>query len=98
MSQYIPSDVSEIAKPQSRKGGRKEEALPARQQDSSAPLRSLCAFESLRSPDLSPETLCSHAGQGFDDGQPLVTPIIQSTTFCRDGVDSQSVHAYSRCS
>lgn len=49
-------------------------------------------------PDFSPETLCSHAGQGFADGQPLVTPIVQSTTFCRDGVDSQSQHAYSRCS
>lgn len=49
-------------------------------------------------PGLAPETLCAHAGQGEADGQPLVTPIVQSTTFCRDGVASQSQHAYSRCS
>lgn len=46
----------------------------------------------------APETLCAHAGQGEADGEPLVTPIVQSTTFCRDGVASQSQHAYSRCS
>ena len=48
--------------------------------------------------ELSAEAICAHAGQGAGDGQPLVTPIVQSTTFCRDGVESQSLHAYSRCS
>lgn len=46
----------------------------------------------------SPESICAHAGQGTSDGQPLVAPIVQSTTFCRDGVESQATHAYSRCS
>ncbi len=46
----------------------------------------------------SPDTLCPHGGQGEGDGQPLVTPIVQSTTFCRDGVESNAVHAYSRVS
>jgi cystathionine beta-lyase/cystathionine gamma-synthase len=42
--------------------------------------------------------LCSHAGQQTGDGQPLVTPIVQSTTYARDGIDSAAPHAYSRVS
>jgi cystathionine beta-lyase/cystathionine gamma-synthase len=44
------------------------------------------------------DTLCLHSGQGFGDGDPLVAPLVQSTTFCRDGVDSTAEHAYSRVS
>ena len=43
-------------------------------------------------------TLCARAGSGNGDGQPLVAPLVQSTTFCRDGVDSVVAHAYSRVS
>lgn len=32
------------------------------------------------------------------DGRPLVTPLVQSTTFCRDAVGSQAEHQYSRVS
>ncbi len=46
----------------------------------------------------SADTLCAHAGQGRDDGAPLVAPLVQSTTFCRDRVDSTAPHAYSRVS
>ncbi|MFT7670405.1 MAG: cystathionine beta-lyase/cystathionine gamma-synthase [Planctomycetota bacterium] len=42
------------------------------------------------------QTLCVRAGQGTQDGEPLVTPIVQSTTFCRDGLESQAKHCYSR--
>ena len=42
------------------------------------------------------ETLCPHAGQGFEDGEPLVAPIAQSTTFCRSGLSSRADHRYSR--
>ena len=42
------------------------------------------------------ETLCVRAGQGREDGEPLVTPIVQSTTYCRDGLESQARHGYSR--
>ena len=42
------------------------------------------------------ETLLPHAGQGFEDGEPLVATIAQSTTFCRDGLSSQAEHCYSR--
>ena len=42
------------------------------------------------------ETLLPHAGQGSGDGEPLVTPIAQSTTFCRDGLTSEAEHCYSR--
>jgi cystathionine beta-lyase/cystathionine gamma-synthase len=42
------------------------------------------------------ETLLPHAGQGTADGEPLVTPITQSTTFCRDGLTSEAQHCYSR--
>jgi cystathionine beta-lyase/cystathionine gamma-synthase len=44
------------------------------------------------------DSICCRAGAGFADGQPLVTPIVQSTTFCRDGVDSRAEHQYSRVS
>lgn len=46
----------------------------------------------------SADTLCAHAGQGRHDGAPLVPPIVQSTTFCRDSLESTSEHAYSRVS
>ncbi|MEM7205643.1 MAG: aminotransferase class I/II-fold pyridoxal phosphate-dependent enzyme [Planctomycetota bacterium] len=42
------------------------------------------------------ETACPRVGQGEADGDPLVTPIVQSTTFCRDGIDSAPTHKYSR--
>ena len=42
------------------------------------------------------ETLCPQSGLGSFDGDPLVTPIVQSTTFCRDGLQSHAPHAYSR--
>lgn len=44
------------------------------------------------------DTLCVRAGCGNGDGEPLVTPLVQSTTFCRDGVESDVTHAYSRVS
>lgn len=47
---------------------------------------------------LRADTLCARAGQGQHDGDPLVTPIVQSTTFCRAGLDSRAPHAYSRVS
>jgi len=43
-------------------------------------------------------TLCAHGGTGAGDGNPLSTPIVQSTTFCRDGVGSSCTHQYSRVS
>lgn len=45
-----------------------------------------------------PYTLCAQAGTGRGDGNPLTTPIAQSTTFCRSGVDSDCEHQYSRVS
>lgn len=50
-----------------------------------------------RSP-LAFSTLCAQAGRGERDGEALVTPIVQSTTFVRDGIDSQAQHTYSRAS
>jgi len=47
---------------------------------------------------ISIESLCCRAGAGESDGQPLVAPIVQSTTYCRDGVDSRATHQYSRVS
>lgn len=44
------------------------------------------------------DSLCCRAGAGFADGQPLVTPIVQSTTYCQGGVDSLAEHRYSRVS
>ena len=40
------------------------------------------------------EALLPQAGQGSADGEPLVVPIAQSTTFCRDGLSSQAEHRY----
>ena len=42
------------------------------------------------------ETLLPHAGQGSADGESLITPITQSTTFCRNGISSFPAHRYSR--
>jgi len=42
------------------------------------------------------ETICSHAGQGQPPGDPLVAPLVQSTTYCQGGGPSE--HAYSRVS
>jgi len=42
------------------------------------------------------DTICARAGQGERDGEPLVPPIVQSTTFCRDGLESSAQHRYSR--
>ncbi|MCC5824510.1 MAG: aminotransferase class I/II-fold pyridoxal phosphate-dependent enzyme [Phycisphaerales bacterium] len=44
------------------------------------------------------DLICAHAGQGSGDGSPLVTPLVQSTTYCRDGIESTAPHAYSRVS
>lgn len=44
------------------------------------------------------DTLCVQAGSGNGDGQPFATPLVQSTTFCRDGAGSVAAHAYSRVS
>lgn len=44
------------------------------------------------------QTACLHAALPEGDGNPLVTPLVQSTTFCRDGVGSTATHQYSRCS
>jgi len=45
-----------------------------------------------------PHTACLHGALAGGDGAPLVTPIVQSTTYCRDGVGSDATHQYSRCS
>ncbi|MCA9283533.1 MAG: PLP-dependent transferase, partial [Phycisphaerales bacterium] len=47
---------------------------------------------------LDPDTLCAGIGLGTGDGEPLVTPIVQSTTFYRDTVGSTAPHQYSRVS
>lgn len=49
-------------------------------------------------PTESFETICLRAGQGHGDGDPLVAPIAQSTTFCRDRIGSDCTHQYSRVS
>ncbi len=46
--------------------------------------------------DLS--TLCAQAGRGRKDGEPLVPPLVQSTTYARDGIESSAEHGYSRVS
>ena len=43
-------------------------------------------------------TLCVQAGRGHRDGEPLVPPIVQSTTFARVGIESAAEHCYSRVS
>ncbi|MFI4881479.1 MAG: trans-sulfuration enzyme family protein [Phycisphaerales bacterium JB064] len=45
-----------------------------------------------------PAAYCPGIGKGGGDGQALTTPIVQSTTFCRDGVGSNPPHQYSRVS
>ncbi len=47
---------------------------------------------------LDPDTHCAGLGIGSFDGEPLVTPLVQSTTFCRDTVGSNAPHQYSRVS
>ena len=47
---------------------------------------------------LSPETICPRVGQGSEHGQPLVAPIVQSTTYCQDVIGAEDDHAYSRVS
>lgn len=44
------------------------------------------------------DTLCAGVGRGISDGDALVTPLVQSTTFCRDTVGSDATHQYSRVS
>lgn len=44
------------------------------------------------------DTICTSAGRSGGDGDPLVAPLVQSTTYCRDGIASQATHAYSRVS
>ncbi|MEM7248233.1 MAG: aminotransferase class I/II-fold pyridoxal phosphate-dependent enzyme [Acidobacteriota bacterium] len=41
-------------------------------------------------------TLCPRLGQSDGHGQPLVTPLVLSTTYCRDDIDADVAHAYSR--
>src|SRR5690349_10471768 len=52
------------------------------------------------SPGAAPDiaTICAQAGRGERDGEPLVTPIVQSTTFARAGLESAAEHTYSRAS
>lgn len=45
-----------------------------------------------------PALYCPSIGRGRADGQALTTPIVQSTTFCRDRVGSNPPHQYSRVS
>ena len=49
-----------------------------------------------RANPLSPATLCVQATRGRRDGEPLVAPLVQSTTYARDGLQSQAPHSYSR--
>jgi len=44
------------------------------------------------------DTLCPRIGQGVGDGEPLVTPLVQSTSYCREGIGSGAVDSYSRVS
>ncbi|KAA0215824.1 MAG: aminotransferase class I/II-fold pyridoxal phosphate-dependent enzyme [Leptolyngbya sp. PLA3] len=44
------------------------------------------------------DTICTAAGRTGGDGDPLVPPLVQSTTYCRDGIASAAPHAYSRVS
>jgi cystathionine beta-lyase/cystathionine gamma-synthase len=67
--------------------------------------RSLAPVPSPAAPDARPapaardfDTRCVAAGLGHGDGNPLVTPLVQSSTFCRGGVDSICEHQYSRVS
>ncbi len=42
--------------------------------------------------------ICAHAGAGSGDGNPLVAPLVPSSTFCRDAIGSDCEHQYSRVS
>ncbi len=55
-------------------------------------------FPANHNPQPDFDALCAHAGLGQGDGQPLVAPLVQSTTYCRDGIESTAPHAYSRVS
>lgn len=46
----------------------------------------------------SQEAICLNRAHISADGEPLVAPIAQSTTFCRSGVGSNPTHQYSRVS
>ncbi|HTE04747.1 MAG TPA: aminotransferase class I/II-fold pyridoxal phosphate-dependent enzyme, partial [Planctomycetota bacterium] len=46
----------------------------------------------------SADTLCVGGGAAAGDGDPLVVPIVQSTSFRRAGLESTAEHAYSRVS
>lgn len=47
---------------------------------------------------LSPDILCPGLGRPSIDGHPAVTPLVQSTTFSREGIGSTCEHQYSRVS
>jgi cystathionine beta-lyase/cystathionine gamma-synthase len=62
-------------------------------------MRTQEAFGRTGSPSpLDLATLCAQAGRGARDGEPLVPPIVQSTTFARAGLESAAEHCYSRVS
>lgn len=42
--------------------------------------------------------ICAHAGAGTGDGNPLVAPLVLSSTFCRGAIGSDCEHQYSRVS
>jgi cystathionine beta-lyase/cystathionine gamma-synthase len=44
----------------------------------------------------APETVCVRSARGRGDGASLVPPLVQSTTFVREGLESRAVHRYSR--
>lgn len=48
--------------------------------------------------ELSAESICLSHGSKGTDGDPLVAPLVQSTTFCRTGVGTNPDHQYSRVS
>ena len=50
------------------------------------------------SSSVSHDTICLRAGRCKGDGAPIATPIVQTSTFCRDGVGSNAEHQYSRVS
>lgn len=52
--------------------------------------------EATRIPDAAFATLCAGGGTRLRDGEPLVAPIVQSTSFARDGLESTAQHRYSR--
>ena len=52
----------------------------------------------LRFDVLEAGAFCPSIGRGDADGHALTTPIVQSTTFCRQGVGSNPPHQYSRVS